>query len=87
MARFNLKRTDVELEVGWRVRLIVEFEPVADNSEESFWVRVTTVEKKKGETVYSGLVEDYLTFVRSHGITQGFMLEFHTENVCEVQRR
>lgn len=87
MARFSLKRTDVELEVGWRVRLIVEFEPVADNSEEGFWVRVASVDKKNGETAYSGLVEDYLTFVRSHGITQGFMLQFERENVCEIQRR
>ena len=87
MARFSLKRTDVELEVGWRARLIVEFESVAENSEESFWVRVTSVEKQDGETVYSGLVEDYLTFVRSHGITQGFMLQFHSANVCEIQRR
>ena len=87
MARFSLKRTDVELEVGWRVRLIVEFEPVADNSEESFWVRVASVEQKNGETVYSGLVESYLTFVRSHGITQGFILEFQAGNVCEIQQR
>jgi hypothetical protein len=87
MARFSLKRTDVELEVGWRVRLIVEFEAVADNSEESFWVRVASVDKNKEETVYSGMVEDYLTFVRSHGITQGFILEFQSENVCEIQQR
>lgn len=87
MARFNLKRTNVDLEVGWRVRLIVEFEPVADNSEESFWVRVDSVETKDGETIYSGVVEDYLTFVRAHGITQGFMLQFHPENVCEIQQR
>ena len=87
MARFSLKRTDVELEVGWRVRLVVEFEPVADKSEEGFWVQVNSVEKKNGETVYTGLVVDYLTFVHAHGITQGFMLQFFPENVCEIQQR
>ncbi len=87
MARFNLKRTDVELEVGWHVRLIVEFEPVAENSEESFWVRINSVENKDGKIIYSGVVKDYLTFVRAHGITQGFMLVFNPENVCEFQRK
>ena len=87
MARFSLKRTDVELEVGWRVRLIAEFEPVAENSEESFWVRVASVEQKNGESVYSGLVVDYLTFTHSHGITQGFILEFHAGNVCEIHQQ
>ena len=87
MAHFNLKRTDVELEVGWHVRLIMEFEPVGEISEESFWMRVNSVENKDGKIIYSGVVKDYLTFVHAHGITQGFMLEFHPENVCEIQRK
>lgn len=87
MAKFNLKENEKKLEVGWKVKLVAEFEPVAECREEAFWVRVESADEINGVVSYSGIVDDYLTYVRSHGITQGFMIQFNLDNVCEVRKQ
>ena len=87
MAKFQLQENDQMLEVGWKVKLIAKFDPVAGCSEEEFWVRVESVTEKDDSFIYSGIVEDYQTYVRAHGITQGFMIQFGPNNVCEIKQR
>ena len=86
MARFELQENDQKLEVGWKVKLIANFNPMAGCDEEAFWVQVASITEKDGSYEYSGLVEDYLTYVKAHGITQGFMIQFSPNNVCEIKQ-
>lgn len=85
MGRFQLKSTARPLELGWHVKLIAEFPPVAGHGEEPLWVKVHAISDGEGAGKYTGIVEDYLTFVKAHGITQGFMLQFDPENICEIR--
>jgi hypothetical protein len=87
MARYTLKGNDRVLQVGWSAKLVAEFEPVADCHEESFWVRVETASQHNGSMKYRGIVEDYLTYTQSHGLTMGFSIEFSQEHVSEVRVR
>jgi hypothetical protein len=84
MNKYTLKVTNRPLDAGWRAQLAVEFEPIADASEESFWVRVDAVNRSNGNTRYVGIVEDYLTYSSAHGLKRGFMVEFGQENVKDA---
>ncbi len=87
MSGYNLKGNNRVLQVGWSVKLVAEFEPVADCREESFWVRVETVDQHNDSMKYLGIVEDYLTYTQSHGLTMGFSIEFSQEHVSEIRVR
>ena len=85
MAQYELKVNKAQLDVGWSAKLIVEFAPIADCEYEGFWVRVDSITENGGGLKYLGLVEDYLTYTKAHGLTMGFMIEFGPENVCETR--
>ena len=85
MSNYQLRVNNRALDVGWSAKLIAEFEPVADCGRESFWARVETVTDAGDSVRYLGLVEDYLTYTTSHGLTMGFSLEFRQENVCDIR--
>ncbi len=84
MQKYQLKVANQPLDVGWRAQLAVEFEPLADATEETFWVRVDAVNRNNGGTRYVGIVEDYMTYSQAHGLKRGFMIEFTQENVREA---
>lgn len=84
MAKFQLRVNSKPLEIGWSAKLVADFEPVAGCGEESFWVKVDSVNEGVGSTRYLGVVVDYLTYTKAHGMTQGFMIEFGQENVSEI---
>lgn len=81
MDKYSLKVTTRSLEVGWKAELSVEFEPLADATEENFWVRVDAVNENGGATKYVGIVEDYMTYSHAHGIKKGFMIEFTPDHI------
>lgn len=85
MAQYQLKVNRSPLDVGWSAKLIAQFQPIADCEQESFWVRVDSIRENGGGVKYLGLVEDYLTYTSSHGLTMGFRIEFGPENICEVR--
>ncbi len=87
MAKYQLRTNNMPLEVGWSVKLVADFEPVAGCGEEKFWVRVHSVNEQEGIIQYMGIVEDYLTYTKAHGLTQGFMIEFEQKNVSEIRER
>ena len=87
MTKFQLRVNNKTLEVGWSIRLVADFEPVAGCGAEKCWVRVHSVNSEGGTTRYLGVVEDYLTYTKAHGMTQGFMIEFGQENVSEIWDR
>lgn len=84
MNKYTLKVTNRPLEVGWRAELAVQFEPLAEATEEAFWVRVEDVHQNGHGPRYVGVVEDYLTYSQAHGLKKGFMIEFGQENVREA---
>ena len=84
MAKFQLRVNNKTLEVGWNAKLVADFEPVAGCGEERFWVRVHSVNEKGGIIRYLGVIVDYLTYTKAHGMTQGFMIEFGQENISEI---
>ena len=86
MAKFNLRINNHSLERGWSAKLIANFDPVAGCGEEAFWVKVHDIQGESGKTKYLGTVQNYLTYTKSHGMTQGFMVEFGLENVSEIRQ-
>ena len=86
MARFNLRINNHSLERGWSAKLIANFDPVAGCGEEAFWVKVEDIHDNGGKTKYRGTVQNNLTNTKSHGMTQGFMVEFGLENVSEIRQ-
>lgn len=84
MARFKLRVNNKPLEVGWMAKLVAEFEPISGCGEEAFWVRVESVNDSGSGGRYQGVVVDYLTYTRAHGMTQGFMMEFDQEHISEI---
>lgn len=87
MAKFQLRVNNKPLEVGWSAKLIAEFEPVNDCGEESFWVKVQSVEKKADGNRYVGMVVDYMTYSKGHGIKHGFAIEFGQDQISEIWER
>ena len=86
MAKFSLRINNDSLEKGWSAKLIADFDPVAGCGEETFWVKVVDIHNEGGKTKYVGTVQDYLTYPKSHGMTQGFLVEFGPEHVSEIRR-
>ncbi len=86
MAGFDLRINHQPLEKGWSAKLIADFEPIANCGEETFWVRVEEVNIQDGNRKYIGVVQDYLTYTKAHGMTQGFMVEFGPEHVSEIRK-
>ena len=86
MAKFNLRINNHSLEKGWSAKLIADFDPVAGCGEEAFWVKVMDILDEGGKIQYLGTVQNYLTYTKSHGMTQGFMVEFGLEHVSEIRQ-